>query len=491
MASVPISHVTPDFESLYDALKRKLERKGTWVDTLPTSVGTTLLDLFAGATVSNQFYLDMSLREAFLPLAVRDSSIFAGTRMLGVQISRKTCASCVVELTNYATRTKYIPPYSQFELDGRMFFNRSQYMIPPGTTIETVDLFSGQVKEQTFTLSSYGSLALREFVLNEPGFVVSAVDVLAYTKNKSTGNIQIWDPTDKAIFEHGPNDAVYFDSTHRGGDMSLFFGDGEYGQILDPDDVLHVRYVVTDGADGNKGLPGIKVRLVSDSEVKGETITSIAGGADQKSALYYKLFGGNMFRTKRRAISGSDIRATIMNYPGIADATIMGQREIAPNDPRWMNSVRVCVLPEEQDTFGGANPNPKSSQWRQFIDWLTPMMHDAYANGVQTWNPEKVYVNVRIKIAILPSAKEQEIRIVALENILKIFQKKPGILGRRLSQSDISNAVKKIEGVDYVQVTSPEEDITMPDRLHYCVLDGAPILDVVYSERTLGVKGDY
>lgn len=491
MASTPISSVTPDFQNLHDALRRKLAQKKTWSDMLPTSVGTTVLDLFAGSHVSNQLYLDLALREAFLPMAVRDSSIFAGTRWLGIQISRKTCASCTAEISNYATITKFIPPYSKFEVSGRMFFNREQYVVPPGSTISNVDLFSGSVKEKSFDLATYSDLALREFYLEEPGFVVSSDDLLVYTENKDTGNIVIWDVTDKAIFEHTSDEAVYFDSTSRDGDVSLFFGDGQYGRMLEDNAVLRVRYVATDGSGGNNGLPGIKVKAIGDSDLKGETITSIAGGANEKSALYYKMFAPNMFRTKRRAISSTDIRSTIMRYPGVADCAPMGQRDIAPDDLRWMNSIRLCILPEESDTFGGANPNPQSSTWRQFVDWISPMLHDAYQNGIQTWNPTKMYVNVRMRIAIVPAAKKSEIELVALENILKIFQKKPGTLGRRLSVTDLTDAVKKIEGVDYVEMVSPVEDIIMPDATHYAVLDGQPIFDIVYSERTLGVKGDY
>jgi len=489
MASVPISKVTPDFQLLFNELQRKLEQKRTWVDMMPTSVGTTILDTFAGSHVSNQFYLDMAFREAFLPTAVRDSSIFAGTRMLGVQISRKTCASCVAEVSNYSTRTKYIPPYSMFDLSGRTFFNRQQYVIPPGSTISNVSLYSGNVAEKRFDLKAYPDVALREFYLDEPRFIVSSEDVLVYTQNNDTGTTQIWEPTDKAVFEHHGEEAIYFESTARDGDTSFFFGDGENGKILDRDSTLIIRYVTTDGSADNSGLPGIALRVRSDSELKGETITTIAGGSDQKSALYYKMFAPNMFRTKRRAISGADIRATVMRYPGVADCSPLGQRDIAPNDLRWMNMMRMCVLPEESDTFGGANPNPQSSSWNQFSRWLIPHLHDAY--DVQTWNPVKVFVKVRIKIAIVPSAKDGEIRIVAMENILKLFQKKPGILGRRLSQSDITDAIRKIEGVDYVVLASPEEDILMPDRTHYAVLDGQPIIDVVYSERSLGVRSSY
>ena len=54
-----------------------------------------------------------------------------------------------------------------------------------------------------------------------------------------------------------------------------------------------------------------------------------------------------------------------------------------------------------------------------------------------------------------------------------------------MSQSDIVDAIRNIEGVDYVQLISPVEDIEMPDKCHYPVLDGQPVFDIVYSERAM------
>lgn len=489
MASTPISSVTPDFQLLFDALQKKLEQNKTWVDLLPTSVGTTILDLFAGSTVSNQLYLDIAFREAFLPTAVRDSSIFAGARMLGINVTRKTSSGCTVELTNYSEATQFIPPYTRFEIGSIYFFNREQYTLPPSSTISTAKIYQGYIEEKEIDLAEITPLALKEFFIGKSDFVVSNDDLLVYTKDSNTNTITIWDRTDKAIFEHSGTDAIYFESTTRDGDVSLLFGDGEFGKILTASEKLYIRYAVCNGADGNLGLPGKSVTVSDFQDVKGKTVTNISGGSDEKSALYYKLFAPNMFRTKRRAISGVDIRSTVMSYPGVADCSIMGQRDIAPDDLRWMNMVRICILPEEEDTFGGANPNPTSAQWEQFIEWIQEKLHNAYA--IQKWNATKVYVPVRVKIALLPTVSESDIRLLATEKVLALFQKKPGILDRRLSVSDIINDIRNIDGVDYVEVINPVEDITMPDKTHYAVLDGEPKFDIVYSERTLGTKGAY
>lgn len=488
MANLPISHVKPDYQHLFDELTRKLQDKGTWIDLLPTSVGTTMTDMVAGTTTSNQLYIEMSLRESFLPTAVRDSSIFSGTRWLGVKISRKTPAGVAATITNGYTETKFIPPYSQFDVSGRLFFNRTQLIITPGETLSSVELYQGEVKTIQFNLDNYTDLTLKEFFLGEPSFAVSAQDLLVYTTNNISGEIVEWQSTDNAVFEHGPNDNVFYDSTTGTGDVSLFFGDGTYGAALTRGNTLNVRYVTTNGASENNGMPGLAVSLAEWPEVKGNSTVSVSGGADQKSSLYYKLFAPNMFRTKKRVSSSNDYRSRTMDYPGVADVVILGQKDIAPNDNSWMNVIRICILPENADTLGGANPNPKSPQWTQYLEWLTPMQNAALQ--VQTWNPTKLFVSVRVKVAVQPHVDPAEARILIMENILKLFQKKPGSLGRRLSISDLSDA-SKIEGVDYVEILSPTEEIKPNDKLSYVVLDGAPVVDIVYSERTLGTKGAF
>lgn len=482
-----ISKVQPDFEQLVESLRNKLSTYNTWVDMLPTAVGTTLLDIAAGTQVTSQYYLDVNLRESFLPLAVRDSSIFAGTRMLGVNIARKVPASFTAEIVNNGFTTHYIQPFSVFDTGNGLCYTRAQYVIPPGSSIANVNLYLGEPKEKIFPLDSVANLALKEFYLGVPGFVVSTADIIVFTRNRNSGQIRMWTKTDKAIFEHTADDFVYFESTSRDGDVSLFFGDGTFGRALTQEEDLVVQYVETTGAAGNNGLPGVRFRSTVNSQIEGESLTPMAGGADEKSAIYYKQFAPHMHRTKRRSISGPDIRGTLMEFPGVADAAIFGQRHIAPNDSRWQNVIRICVLPENQDDFGGANPHPKSAAWQQIIDELTPRVHYAYRDNIQAWNPKKLFVDVRVRIALMPGALEGEIQIAAMEAILKLFQKKPGILGRRLSKSDIDHTLRKIVGVDYVIVDSPIVEIVPEDNSEYVVLNGAPDIKTFYSERALSV----
>lgn len=487
MTQLTISKVVVDEQDIYNELARRLAEKGTWKDLLPTNVASTLMSLASGAATVNQHYINVSLREAFLSTAVRDSSIFHNTRSLGIKISRKTSAGVTVQLQNNLATTKFIPAYSAFLVGNTYFYNREQLMIPPGVSIDGINLFQGEVREYEFDIDALAPSDLQTFKLNTPGFVVSEYDLVVWTEDKVSGNTTVWEQTEQALFELGPTDQMYYEFTAGDGDVAFMFGTGEYGARIPSNTLLKIRAVITTGTNAI-GISGERVRMVSQPEVSGFSTSNVAGGSDEKSALYYKLFAPTMFRSNRKAISASEVRAHIMKYPGVADCRVFAQRDIAPNDPRWQNVMRVCILPESTDDWGGANPNPVSAAWEQFEQWLLNRCQ-ALAE-IQKWNPTKLFVNVQVLLAVNPDVDIEEMRIVVTERILKLFQRKPGILGRRLSLSDIESACR-VAGVDYVEIKSPTEEIIPPDPTQYTVLDGSPTVNIVYSERKAGTVGAF
>lgn len=476
--SVPISKVRADFDTVYKELYQRLSQRGTWKDTLPTSVGTTILDMFAGTVVSDQYYIEVALREAFLKLARRDSSIYAGVRWMGVEITRNTPSGTTAALTNNYQVTQYLPPYTQFNLDGVYYFNRDQLELLPASSSD-VFLYQGTVKSAVFDLDAYSNLSNLIINLGSTGF--SASDIVVYTEDKISGSQTIWNATDDSLWSFGANDRIFYQDTTPSGDVAFTFGDGQFGKLLTSGNWLKVRYVENNGAASNNGISGVPVTCVRLPNIKGQTLTPISGGSNRKSALYYKQFGNRMFRSGTRWFPASDIKANLEKFPGIADAQVCGQRDIAPNDPSWMNVFRVICLPENTDTLGGANPNPQSASWQQVRDFLKGRIPDMLV--VQSWNPEKIYTVVKVKIAVFKETDQAAVRLIIMENLLALFEKKPGILGRRLALDDVRTACK-VPGVDYVNVILPTEDIVPDAPYRYVALDGIPDVQVVITERS-------
>ena len=479
MAKLPVSKVVVDEQHILNELKKILSQKGTWRDLMPTNVGTTIMKLASGATTVNQHYILTGLREAFLSTAVRDSSIYEGTRSLGVHIARKLPASTRAKLQNNLQQTKFIAPFTAFAVGSEKFYNDQQIIITPNGTIENINLYQGEVLTYEFDVDALPSTEFSTFKLGVPGFVVSDMHLSVWTEDKVTGDVRVYTKSDVGLYELSPTDYKYFEFTAGDGDVAFAFGNGVYGAALPNNSILKVRCVVTKGSVVS-GIAGERVRLVDTPEIAGYTQDVIIPGGDEKSSAYYKNFAPVMFRSRRKAISPSEVRAQIMAYPGVADCKLFYQRDIAPNDPKWQNVMRVCILPQSNDSFGGANPNPQSAAWEQFIEWLEDRIHPL--GQIQPWNPTKYYTTIDVLIAVSPTSDREEVHISVSERILKLFQRKPGILGRRLSRSDIEDACR-VAGVDYIELMSPSEEVLPPDGSYYVVLNGLPNINVVYTER--------
>lgn len=475
----PIS--VTDIDEANQVFTDKLVEEGTWNDFQNTNVGSFIRRMFAGLSVSHQHNILMSARNAFYGTALRDSAVYALTRGQGVYIERRISASCAVNMTNNSGSTIFVPPYSPHRVGNVQFYNPAQYFVVAGQTA-AASLTQGEVRTKTFDLDAFDP-DKKEFLLGEEGFLVTR-DLLVYTTDKNTGNTYDWDQTQNGLFEHTGDDRVYFHSTSAKGDVSLTFGDGEFGAALPRKATLTVQYVISNGALNNGIMPGVKATYVNNALLTGETTETTSGGADHKPASYYRTYAPVMFRAREKKISADEIKAAIITYPGVADCAVLGQRDLYPDDKTWMNTMRVCVLPLEQDSWGGTNPNPKSATWQNFLAWLQPQLHDRLE--VQSWNATKVFIRVQVRVAIYDWAARQATQIQSTinENLLALFRKRPGILKRRFSKSDIERAITKIQGVDYVEVISPQEmSVVLDDPTSYCVLQDQPQIDIVISER--------
>lgn len=475
----PTAIVDIDEAATYFA--ERLQESGAWDDLLPTNVGAFIQRIYAGLAVGHQHSIHTAARNAFFHTAQRDTSIYALTRGHGVFMERREGASTLVSMRNGYPNTMFVPPFSQHVVGSVPFYNPSQYYVTPGQETE-VNLSQGTVKTKVFDLDLIGDLSLYEFLLDEPGFNVSQ-DLYVYTTDKNTGNTRNWEPTAKGLYEYTADDYVYFHSTTAKGDASLTFGTGEFGAKLPRKAQLTVRYVTNEGTKHNEILSGVRTTYVAQPMIQGETKETSAGGADPKEAAFYRQYAPVLYRAKDKLISKEDIEAAVKKYQGVADCVVLGQRDIAPEDKTWMNTIRICVLPLNTDTWGGANPNPKSASWQNLIKWLGPKLHTSLE--VQAWNPTQVFVKVQVQIAFFDWAAPNIDNLINTinERIYALFKKRNGILKRRVSKSDIEKACR-VDGVDYIEVISPiERSIVLDDPTSYCVLQDKPLIIPTISER--------
>lgn len=480
MTGVPVrlSQTKPDFESIIFQLQLYVSTKGAWIDQQTSGTGQTLMEAVAAVGTFNQFAIEMGFREAFLQRAMRDSSIYAGTDFLGVHIRRKTPARCEVTFT----RTKdialplLIPRLTAFQVDGRPFFNRDPVTFAAGSaTSAPLRLYQGEIRTRTF---QGRSTSFQEISLREPGFVVSDEDVNVYIVNTTLNERTLWTKTEDGLWIAKAGERVFYDRTDGDGDVLLMFGDGTHGAMPGIGYTIEVVYAVTTGATGNNGGSGLEVRYAANSDLKGLTSTALVGGADEKPASFYKALGSQIYKARKRAVTPSDYKALTSDYPGVAAVQVQAQKDIAPGDLRWMNVVRLCILPTNGDRFSDL-------EWTDFLAWIQDRKHAAV--HIQKYDPERRDVSIKMLIALRPNAIPGEVYPQVEAAVRALFTKEINTLGKRIAISDIVTAAYE-DDVDYVQISTPTADFYADPELDpqapYVWWNLTSLeIDMTYSER--------
>lgn len=462
-----LSNSRPDFDSILLQLQLFVKARGSWNDLLTQSTGQTLLEAAAAVGAFNQQGVEIAFREAFLT-AVRDSSIYAIAAMLGVRLSRKAPAIVSVKLKRNGSDVDVIPEMSQFTVGGVQFYNRSNIVFNADTMIVT--LYEGQVKRKVF---QGDTTPFREILLSEPHFVVSNIDVKVKVENNTTKETTPWSKSHDGIWLVGPNETLFQDFTDGSGDVVLRFGNGEHGAIPGLGYNIIVDYALTSGSLGNNGGTGLSVAYTGDSSITGITQNAVTGGADEKSAEFYRAVAPYIFRSKNRAVTPTDYRAIALSYPDVASVIVQAQKDIAPNDLRWMNVVRICVLPTSDEQFN-------EQQWANFEKYMLSRVHAAV--HLQLINPTKIKVNITMRVAVTADARPTDVENIVRVNIQQLFARDSESLGRKITQSDLIEA-SNISGVDYVELVSPKQDLMPLSPLSWFSADNVTITTFITERR--------
>jgi hypothetical protein len=466
-----LSSVHPDFESILTQLQIYLRQKATWLDTVDSGGGQTLLEAVSAVGEFNQMGIELAYREAFLETANRESSVYAISRMLGVRIRRKSPAQVPVALNREQLATSFtVPKYTQFDINGTKFFNRDPLVFLPGSSQITANLYQGEVK---FYEQATSSTSFKELLLPEEGFVISDTDVSVEVYNQSTGASSNWSLSFDGIWSASSGDKIFYDTTSAKGGAVLMFGDGGHGALPPVGYTIRVVYAVTLGSGGQNSVLAQEIKALDTLEkVWGATVGPSVGGSDERNFMFYKKMSPSIFRSRNRCVTTADYEAVVKQYPGVADCLIHSQRDIAPDLLEWMNVVRICILPTHGDMF-------TQPQWDDFLEYMDKYKHTAIQ--IQQQDPQKINVDVRVRQAMFASSNQLITKTTTEENLNALFGRED-TLNKRRALSDIVGACKKAGLVDYVNVLLPSSDLVPPTPYSWHNLQNV-IQDLYYTER--------
>lgn len=332
-----------DIGQLVQELQQQLAPLPTWQDLVIDGTGQTLIE-FIG-TVGGYAILgnERAFQEGFYGTAQLITSVYEIMRTQGNRLSRKLPSSCSVNVTKPADGLAYtIPAYSQFSGGNINLYNKTAIIFNTSMVLQAVTLYEGIVN--TIVVSGTGN-DFQTFISIEKDFSIADSDIQVVTSGKTIPVVTdgLWHYAQQTINGVLTPNPVVQDSTTSKGELELRFGSANYGFSPASGQQIALSYIVTQGNAGNNAsYSGTPITYDTYSSII--ATSGLSGGANETDPRTYERIGPSIFSAFDRATTFNEYNATAVMYPGVIDARLDGQRNLAPNSPAWMNIVRACLI---------------------------------------------------------------------------------------------------------------------------------------------------
>ena len=392
---MPFSNFTNlDFDQIKTSIKDYLRANSNFTDfDFDGSNFSVLIDTLAYNTYINSFNSNMIVNESFLDSATLRENVVSLASNIGYTPRSKTAANAQVTINlTISDDTSAVTLEPGIVCTGDVDNETYTFAITqPITTLTEVDptnsnqkiakfenisVFQGTYLERTFTYD--GSLDQR-FILDNPSIDTSKIVV--NIKDSASGG--------RGTEYNLINDIITVDSTSKiflikevqDERYELKFGDGYFGKKLgtaagEDGDEINVRYITTDGVDGNgaqlftfsgratkvDGQGNTKAVNIQESTV--DTILKAQNGADIETIDSVKYYSPLTYSSQNRAVTARDYEAIIKKiYPNTESVSVIGGEEL---DPPEFGTVVISIKPKNGNLVSDFSKSEILSKLKQY-----------------------------------------------------------------------------------------------------------------------------
>ena len=392
---MPFSNFTNlDFDQIKTSIKDYLRANSNFTDfDFDGSNFSVLIDTLAYNTYINSFNSNMIVNESFLDSATLRENVVSLASNIGYTPRSKTAANAQVTINLTITDdTSAVTLEPGIVCTGDVDNETYTFAITqPITTLTEVDpsnsnqkiakfenisVFQGTYLERTFTYD--GSLDQR-FILDNTSIDTSKIVV--NIKDSASGG--------RGTEYNLINDIITVDSTSKiflikevqDERYELKFGDGYFGKKLgtaagEDGDEINVRYITTDGVDGNgaqlftfsgratkvDGQGNTKAVNIQESTV--DTILKAQNGADIETIDSVKYYSPLTYSSQNRAVTARDYEAIIKKiYPNTESVSVIGGEEL---DPPEFGTVVISIKPKNGNLVSDFSKSEILSKLKQY-----------------------------------------------------------------------------------------------------------------------------
>ena len=386
---MPFSNFTNlDFDQIKTSIKDYLRANSDFSDfDFDGSNFSVLIDTLAYNTYITAFNSNMVVNESFLDSATLRQNVVSLANNIGYTPRSKTAANAQISFdveTSSSVNSVTLEPglVCTGDIDNETYTFAitepiSATVVNNKAKFENINVFQGTYIEQTFQYD--GSLDQR-FILDNDSIDTSKIAVYVKHSGESENVLGVQYSLVNDIVSVDSNSKIYLVNEIQDERYELKFGDGFFGKKLgsnkqtDDGDVITVRYIVTDGEDGNGAQRFVFSGKLTDSGgnpitvqspvIPSESTVKSQNGGNIEPIDSIKYYSPITYSSQNRAVTARDYEAIIKKiYPNTESVSVIGGEEL---DPPEFGTVAISIKPKNGNLVSDFSKNQILSGLKQY-----------------------------------------------------------------------------------------------------------------------------
>lgn len=427
-----------------------------------------LVEVVAATAAKLALRSDILAQESFLPTAKTEEAVINHLALINQSIRLQTCAS--VEIQAIIDNTSYtdinIPAGTSFEFDGSdnlpVYYElyrapgdfSSDIVIPANKRGIICFGLEGRFSNPTTVVSAGG--AYQTYQVYDDDILQSPI----YVDLSSGNSTESWTVITDALEKYGPSDKVVLASFVTGS-VIFQFGDNINGAQPITGQNITFRYRIGGGARGRIGVGKIdeQRQFIANPPASSPVTVSFknpvasSGGTDKESLEEAKKRAPKSFSVRTGIVTPDDYANVAENFSHPVYGTI--SKAVATiRTSRNANLVEIYCLAVGPDGIPVAPSAGLKSALKTYYE-----QYNVLTNYVDIIDGNLRPVDVNMTVVMNRNVDGSSVKVKVEQAIANFFDYKNWQMGQPLYISDLISVVRSIDGVAYIDLISPSDNI--------------------------------
>jgi len=352
-----------DFDQIKTQIKDYLRANSNFTDfDFEGSNFSVLIDTLAYNTYITAFNSNMVVNESFLDSATLRENVVSLARNIGyVPRSRSASKAAITFEVATDTASPFLTLQAGLVCVGA--FDNTTYRFSISEDITTtvnngrarfgsasspINIYQGTFLTKQWVVDQSQD---QRFILENPNIDTSRIVVYVKGINDS-GLGREYFKVDN-ILNINKNSEIYLIQEVQDEKYELLFGDGYFGKKLENNSIITVRYIVTDGEEGNgptnfafqgNFVDASNIRVIPNGRITINTIERASNGGNIEPISSVKYYAPRMYSAQYRAVTSRDYEAIIQSiYSNTESVAVVGGEEL---NPPQFGTVQISIKPK-------------------------------------------------------------------------------------------------------------------------------------------------